>query len=69
MDFSKHKSLLKTCTLGWLAFVMVGWPDYYKSWLFENLLYFCIAVYFSLGFLIYGMINGYDGNKLTRSLK
>jgi len=67
MVFSKHIRLLRSCTLAWVAFAIIGWSSYYQAWSFKNLLYYCIAIYFGLGVAIYRMILRYEGNKLVRS--
>lgn len=67
MEFSKHLSLVMICTIAWVIFVVLGWPSYYQAWPFTNLLYYLILVYFVLGFIIYRMINKYEGNKFVRS--
>lgn len=55
-----------SCTIAWLIFVFIRWPSYYQAWTFNNLLYYCIAAFFALGFAIYRMIKIYKGNKLIR---
>lgn len=68
MTFSKHWRLLSFASIGWALFVIIGWPSYYQDWSFNNLLYFCVAVYFAIGLTIYSIIKQYSGNRFELSL-
>jgi len=68
MDLVKHIRLLINATIGWLIFVLIGLPNYYQDWPFKQLLYFCILVFFVVGFLIYFMTRKFEGNLLSRAL-
>lgn len=68
MAFSRHLKLLLLTSLGWVLFVIIGWPSYYQAWSFKNLLYFCVAVYFAVGLAIYSMVKRYSRNCLAHGL-
>lgn len=67
-DFSKHLKLLLLTSIGWVLFVIIGWPSYYQAWSFKNLLYFCVVVYFVVGLAIYSMVKRYSGNRFIYCL-
>ncbi|PKM41619.1 MAG: hypothetical protein CVV03_12140 [Firmicutes bacterium HGW-Firmicutes-8] len=68
MNIVSHLRLLITVTSAWVVFVIVGLPDYYQGWPFRRLLYFCILVYFLVGFLIFLMMRKYKSYLLGRAL-
>jgi len=68
MDLRSHLRLLKTVTVAWIIFVVIGLPDYYTTWPFNKLLYFCVGTYFFVGFYILYKTRDYEGHYLPRVL-
>jgi len=60
MSLNRHCKLLLYASIGWLVFVLIGLPNYYRDWSFMNLLYLCIATYFAVGLIIYNFILKYN---------
>lgn len=67
MGLSQHIKLIGLAIVGWMLFVIIGWPSYFQDWKLTDLLYLSIAVYYGLGFAIYWLIEGFKGNKTIRS--
>lgn len=68
MSLLNHIRLLINATICWLVFVLIGLPDYYQNWSFTSLLYFCILVYYVVGFAIYLMTRRYEKYLFRRAL-
>ncbi|ADG81554.1 hypothetical protein TherJR_0684 [Thermincola potens JR] len=68
MSLVDHLRLLIFVTVAWIAFVIIGLPNYYQDWPFRKLLYFCVFVYFLVGFFILMMTKKYEGYFLRRAL-
>lgn len=62
MSLRRHYKLLINATIAWLIFVIIGLPNYYGDWPFNNLLYLSIATYFLIGLIFYSIIRKRTGN-------